>query len=171
MKQEHRFVAQLFGYLAPFVDESRQLFLSLDGEAAKKGVREKHFQDSIVPDVWLTLLDGRALRLEAKIMSWPHGFSVGSAQHKAWFGAGDGAHKPTGWVVAGEALEDFYYWPHESIATQPAKPTNRKGEYYAIRAPTMTPMFRSVRTLALHILSAATGAHGHGASVAVERET
>jgi hypothetical protein len=153
MKQEHRFVAQLFGYLAPFVDEEQALFLSLDGEAAKRGVTEKHFTDSIVPDIWLTLLDGRALRIEAKIMSWARGFSVGHSQHEAWFGAsGGGSHKPTGWVVANEALKEFFYWPHAKIAHQPTKVINQ-GRYFTVEAPSMKPKFGSLQQLALHLLA------------------
>jgi hypothetical protein len=156
MKQEHRFVAQLFAYLAPFVDEQKDIFLSLDGVAAQRGVREMRFQDSIVPDVWLTLVDGRALHVEAKIISSPVGFSVGKDQHKAWFGTATGAHLPTGWVVADENLSSFYYWSHADVRHQPTRPITR-GRYYAVTAPSLEPMFASVRGLALHILASAGG--------------
>src|SRR5438552_11675650 len=56
MKQEHRFVADLYRYIAPFIDTAEPIFLSLDGEAAKKGVSEKHFGDAGIPDMWFTLV-------------------------------------------------------------------------------------------------------------------
>ncbi len=155
MKQEHRFVAQLFGYLAPFVDDAKPLYLSLDGEAAKKGVRESHFKDPTVPDIWLTLVDKRELRIEAKILSGNDRFIVGKEQLSAWFATGKGAHPPTGWVVANEKLTDFYYWAHSEIAHQPTKAI-QGGRYYEVRAPTMKRTFGTVREVALHILGAAT---------------
>jgi hypothetical protein len=152
MKQEHRFVAQLFGYLAPFVNEKEQIFLSLDGEAAKKGVRESHFKDPIVPDLWLTLLDGRALRIEAKVVSWEKGFTIGASQRRAWFGGGSGAHKPTGWAVTNTALDEFYYWPHKRIVRRALKSIN-KGRYFLVEAPSMRrPMFTAYREFALFLL-------------------
>ena len=154
MKQENRFVAQLYGYLAPFVNADARVHLALDGEAAKRGVTEKLFHDPNVPDMWFTLVDGRTLHLEAKLMSWKNGFSVGTAQLRAWLDPGNGKHKPTGWVLAREDRDDaFYYWPHKTIAT--CAVLKHQPKYWKIEAPTMEPVFSSVRELALHILRTA----------------
>ncbi len=70
MKQEHRFVADLYHYLAPFIDSSKATYVSLDGEAAKKGVTEKLFNDSDVPDLWFHLVGvEKTILLEAKILN------------------------------------------------------------------------------------------------------
>lgn len=55
-KQEHRFVAELYRFLAPFVDVEAGVYLSLDGMAALRGVEAKIFEDSDVPDLWFTLV-------------------------------------------------------------------------------------------------------------------
>ena len=54
MKQENRFVAQLFHYLAPFVDMERELFICVDGGAATHhaGLADAPLLDANVPDLW-----------------------------------------------------------------------------------------------------------------------
>jgi len=65
-------------------------------------VREKLFVDADVPDLCFTLVDGRNVAIEVKVLSGERDFSA-LRQYRAWFNAGAGAHKPTGWVVASEA--------------------------------------------------------------------
>jgi hypothetical protein len=47
-KREHQFVAETYRHLAPFIDSSKGVYLSLDGEAAKQGVLQGIFQDACV---------------------------------------------------------------------------------------------------------------------------
>src|SRR5436309_86774 len=49
VKQENHFVAELWRYLAPFIDTSSQSYLSLDGIAARKGVSDHVLADADVP--------------------------------------------------------------------------------------------------------------------------
>ena len=60
MKQESRFVAELYRYLAPFIDTARELYVSLDGMAARQGVLGGHFTDPDVPDLWFYLVLNQA---------------------------------------------------------------------------------------------------------------
>lgn len=152
MKREHFLVAELYRHLATFVDADREIYLSLDGIAAQSGVREQLFKDPNVPDLCFTLLDGREVAIEVKIL---HGkrISAGRSQYEAWFASGTGAHKPTGWVVADEALTSFFYWSHDEMVKQRTEPPRRsERRYVAIPVPTTTSMFPSVRHLALHIV-------------------
>ena len=152
MRREHFLVAELYRHLATFVDAERAIYLSLDGEAAKRGVREKLFKDPDVPDLCFTLLDGREVAIEAKIL---YGGQIGArrGQYESWFANGIGAHKPTGWVIADEPLKSFFYCSHAEMLKQrivPPGPDKRRS--VNVPVPTTMPMFRSIRHLALHIL-------------------
>jgi hypothetical protein len=152
VKREHFLVAELYRHLAAFVDADREIYLSLDGVAAQKGVREKLFTDPDVPDLCFTFLDGRDAAIEVKILTGRR-IGAGRGQYDAWFGGGAGAHKPTGWVVADEKLSQFFYWSHADMVkhrTKPPSPSERR--YVHISLPTTRPMFHSVRHLALHIV-------------------
>lgn len=152
VKREHFLVAELYRHLATFVDAEREIYLSLDGIAAKKGVKENLFKDPDVPDLCFTLLDGRDVAIEVKLL-YGKRIGAGRGQYAAWFGSGTGAHKPTGWVVADEKLTGFFYWPHADMVKQRTKPPGpSESKSVAIPVPTITPMFRSVRHLALHIV-------------------
>jgi hypothetical protein len=155
MRQEHRLVAELYGHLAAFVDPDRPIYLSLDGAAAEKGVREGLFKDPDVPDLFFALIDGTEIAIEVKITDGKR-FSAGRDQFSAWFQPGAGAHKPTGWVVADEKLTSFFYWSHTQVVAQrtsPPKPSENR--YVQIPMPATTSMFPSIRHVALHILQGA----------------
>jgi hypothetical protein len=156
MRKEHFLVAELYRYLADFVDASRPIYLSLDGVAAEKGVREGLFTDPDVPDMYFTLIDGRQIALEAK-MTYGKRFSVGRDQFRAWFeNGGAGAHKPFGWVLASEDLTDFFFWSHEEIVAQRlTAPKPSEDRYVQIALPGTASMFPTIRHLALHILRTA----------------
>jgi hypothetical protein len=156
VKREHFLVAELYRHLAGFVDADRPIYLSLDGVAAEKGVREGLFKDPDVPDLLFTLIDGREIAIEVKITPDGRRFSAGRDQFRAWFQSGAGAHKPTGWVVADEKLKTFFYWPHAEIVQQrvtPPKPSEDR--YVQVPMPTTASMFTSVRHVALHIVRVA----------------
>ena len=68
MKQEHRLVAEVYRYLAPFIDTTKDIYLGLDGQAALTASTAGRFVDPNLPDLWFTLL-GRPVpcRIEAKL--------------------------------------------------------------------------------------------------------
>src|SRR5438874_7438498 len=101
MKQENRFVAQLFHFLAPFVDTEHDLFICVDGAAAARhsGAEGSRFIDSNLPDLWLTFCGHTApTGIEAKVVE-KNSISVRQAQLKAWCTNGTGAYQPTFWVA------------------------------------------------------------------------
>lgn len=51
MKQEHRLVAEVYRWLAPFVGATQDVYLSPDGQAAKTAVAAGRFVDSDIPDL------------------------------------------------------------------------------------------------------------------------
>lgn len=63
----------------------RETYLSVDGIAAKRGVKENLFKDADVPDLCFTFLDGRDVAIEVTIL---YGKRIGAArgQYAAWFG-------------------------------------------------------------------------------------
>src|SRR4051794_15694829 len=105
MRQEHRFVAELYRYLAPFIDTSADVYLSLDGIAARRGVSSKKFDDADVPDLWFTLVGHtQPVLLEAKIVDDKRRVTVNRNQLMAWRSNGRGGHRPTAWVATNEAF-------------------------------------------------------------------
>jgi hypothetical protein len=153
MKQEHLFVANLYHYLLPFIDSAKLIPVSLDGEAAKKGVKERRFQDSNVPDLWFTLVGGSApVLLEAKVMNGNGSITIGHGQLSAWRRNGNGRHPPTAWVASNEALSEFYYWSHGGFSER-LHECRARGKYPRIRPPKdKMSHFCDIRQLALHIL-------------------
>jgi hypothetical protein len=151
MRQEHRFVADLYRYISPFIDTAKPIYLSLDGEAAKKGVSEKHFDDAGVPDMWFTLIGATGSTLvEAKIVEGGK-ITIGQSQLSAWRSAGHGRHKPSAWVAANDSLDKFYYWRHDDYLRLLDACTSQK-KYPKIAMPTSTKEFNDIRLLALELL-------------------
>lgn len=87
MKQENRFVAQLFHYLAPFVDMERALFICVDGGAAKHHAGRAGSpltDDADVPDLWLALIGKKgSFGIGAKVID-QNSISVRQGQLRAW---------------------------------------------------------------------------------------
>lgn len=152
MKQEHRFVADLYRYLAPFIDPDKAIFVSLDGEAAKKGVSEKKFIDSDVPDLWFHFV-GRAsaVLLEAKILNVNDTITVTRGQITGWRSAGAGQHKPSAWIASDQDLKKFYFWSHSSFQCR-LDDCQSKQKYPKIKLPEEHVEFDDIRSLALHII-------------------
>jgi hypothetical protein len=156
VKQEHRFVADPYRYLAPFIDTRRELFISLDGIAARRGVAGGHFTDPDVPDLWFYFVGScKATLLEAKILGEDNKVLLGQAQLAAWRTGGPGADKPTAWVVTNEELSTFYYWSHDDFCHDRLDGSNSTQDYVPFRAPDTRASFSDIRELALHILGKA----------------
>lgn len=152
VKQESRFVAELYRYLAPFIDTSKALYLSLDGIAARKGVSDNLFADADVPDLWFTLAGSSEIALlEAKILGPDEAVTVNQGQLTAWRSSGSGQHKPTAWVAADEGLTAFYHWTHAAFLPR-LDASNATVQYPKLRIPEDRKEFPEVRQLALHIL-------------------
>jgi len=120
MKQENKFVAQLFHYLAPFVDAERDLFICVDGAATKQhaGRSASGLLDPDVPDLWLTLCgQSTPIGIEAKIIESGR-ISVRQSQLCAWRTGGKGTYRPRFWVTADRQLQEFSCWEHSTVATK-----------------------------------------------------
>lgn len=158
MRQESRFVAELYRYLAPFIDTGKQFCLSLDGIAARKGVLEEVFADPDVPDLWFTLVgDESAVLIEAKILTGKRIVTLSQGQLAAWRSTGPGRHKPAAWVAANEDFREFRYWSHTDFVPilDACRSTVR---YPRVTIPSHARAFADVRPLALHILRQASNA-------------
>jgi hypothetical protein len=117
MKQENRFVAQLFHFLAPFVDMGKDLFICVDGGAAKHhaGQDGAALLDPNVPDLWFSLVGKEGpIGIEAKVIE-DNSISVRQGQLQAWKTGGGGAYQPRFWVATNRDLTEFYCWHHADI--------------------------------------------------------
>lgn len=164
MKQENRFVAQLFHYLAPFVDMEQELFICVDGAAAARhsGREGARLVDPDLPDLWLTLCGHhKPIGIEAKVIDEKQAISVRQSQLRAWRTNGTGAYQPTFWVATNRDLTEFYCWHHsaflprlDSTASTVDNVSLRLSEYPAAHR---TP---KIAELALYVLThyQATGA-------------
>lgn len=94
MKQEHRLVAEVYRFLAPFIDASKDIYLCLDGQAAKTAVTAGRFSDPDIPDMWFTLVGSdRPFRMEAKILDG-NAATLMSSQIRAWRSGGSSKYPP-----------------------------------------------------------------------------
>jgi hypothetical protein len=153
MKQEYGFVAKLYRYLAPFIDERKDIYLILDGEAAMRGVVEKRFEDSVVPDLWFTLIgDKDETLIEAKIIGKDRRVTINQGQLNAWKSGGSGNHQPSTWVAASLDLQKFYYWRHDVFCRERLDECDSEGKYPKILPPDEKVEFDDIRELALHII-------------------
>src|SRR5687767_179245 len=101
MKQENRFVAHLFHFLAPFVDMERDLFICVDGGAAKHhaGREGARLLDPNVPDLWFALSGKeKYIGIEAKVLE-QNSISIRRGQLQAWRTGGSGVYRPSFWAV------------------------------------------------------------------------
>ncbi len=117
MKQENRFVAQLFHFLAPFVDMEKDLFICVDGGAATHHAQLESsvLQDPDVPDLWFSLVGrGRPVGIEAKVIE-NDSISVRQGQLQAWKTGGGGAYQPDFWVATNRDVSEFYAWHHDKL--------------------------------------------------------
>jgi hypothetical protein len=153
-KREHQFVAETYRYLAPFIDSSKGVYLSLDGEAAKQGVLQGIFQDACVPDLWFTFVGAnQPLLIEAKILSGNQ-IKLQKDQLLRWRTNGTGAHKPHAWIAADQTFKNFYFWEHTLLCTK-LDASNATTDQIAITPPRVDA-FDDIRKLALHIIRTAT---------------
>ena len=117
MKQENRFVAQLFHYLAPFIDMERDLFICVDGGAATHhaGTENAPISDPDLPDLWFTLHGKESpIGIEAKVLDGQN-ISFRGSQLRAWRTDGTGRYTPTFWVATNRNLSEYFCWYHSTM--------------------------------------------------------
>jgi hypothetical protein len=151
MKQEQRLVAELYRYLAPFISLEKDIYLSLDGQAAKTAVAKGRFTDAEIPDLWFTLIGSSApTRLEAKILCSGKALLMQS-QIRAWRSSGTSSYRPNGWVAANRDFDQFYYWRHDTFVETLDRCTASQ-KTHNLAAPKVRLAFPTVAELALHVL-------------------
>jgi hypothetical protein len=117
MKQENRFVAQLFHYLAPFVNMGRDFFICVDGGAAKHhaGLKGARLTDPNVPDLWFSFCGQHDyIGIEAKILE-KNSISIRKGQLRAWRTSGTGIYRPKFWVATNRDVTEFFCWHHSTM--------------------------------------------------------
>ncbi len=119
MKQEHRLVAEVYRWLAPFVDTQHDIYISPDGQAAKTAVAAGRFKDPDIPDLWFTLVGSHTpTYIEAKVVDDDGTVLVMQSQITAWRNTGGtGMYKPHYWVATNRSFKKFYFWHHADFAT------------------------------------------------------
>jgi len=126
MKQENRFVGQLFHFLAPFINMEKDLLICADGAAAARhsSTKESCLVDSDLPDLWLTFCgNSKPTGIEAKIDE-RNLISIRQAQLKAWRSGGKGSYQPTFWVATNKELTEFFCWHHSTLRPRPDSTRN-----------------------------------------------
>jgi hypothetical protein len=152
MKQEHRLVAELYRFIAPFIDTTKDIFVSLDGQAASTATKAGRFADAALPDLWFTFLGaGTRTLIEAKIIENEGKALLMQSQLAAWRSSGSGAYKPKYWVAANRSFDRFYFWKHEQFLSILDK-SNAKTNTLTLYPPPERVEFLSIPQLALHLL-------------------
>jgi len=161
MKQEQRLVAEIYRYLAPFIDTAREIYVSLDGQAARTAVGAGRFTDPDIPDLWFTLMGSAdPIRLEAKVLDQGVALLMQS-QILAWRSSGPGAYKPQAWVASNREFSEFYYWTHETFLLSLDKCSAAR-KTHTLVAPRRRLVFSNMPELVLHILRAGSDRRGPG---------
>ena len=152
MKQEQRLVAELYRYIAPFIDASKDVYVSLDGQAALLGVQAGHFIDGAIPDLWFTLVgNAHSSHVEAKALNPQNHVLLMQSQLQAWKSTGAGGHKPDFWVAVSNAFDAFYLWEHADFA--PILDRSKSGQKtVSVSLPVRRRAFGTVVELALAVL-------------------
>jgi hypothetical protein len=126
MKQENRFVAELFHYLSPFIDRGQKVFVCVDGGAATHhaGREGAALSEPDVPDLWFTFVgQAHACGIEAKVLDG-NCISFRRGQLQAWRSIGSGKYCPKFWVATDRDLERFFCWRHATMLPRLDSTTN-----------------------------------------------
>lgn len=150
MKQEHRLVAEVYRFVAPFVDTSKDVYISPDGQAVRTAAAAGRFADVGLPDLWFTLVGATdPVLIEAKVLEDGR-VRLMQTQIQAWRSAGTSAYKPKFWVAVNREFTEFYFWTHtDFLPTLDACISKRKAPY--INPPNLQT-FASLPELGLHVL-------------------
>lgn len=152
MKQEHRLVAELYRFIAPFIDTTKDIYVSLDGQAADTAVLAGRLRDAALPDLWFSFVGATTPTfIEAKIIEDTGGALLMQSQLKAWCSVGTGAYKPQYWVAANRSFNKFYFWSHAEFLPILDK-SKAKSKTLTLRPPSSRMEFNHASELALHVL-------------------
>jgi hypothetical protein len=157
MKQEQRLVAEVYRFLAPFVDTTKSIYVSLDGQAALTGMEKGMFTHPTIPDLWFTFVGAEVPTLiEVKTVRDDKVLLMQS-QLQAWCSMGNGTHRPQSWIAVNTEFNCFYYWTHEAFLPRLDRPTNRRPGSKIPKTiyrelPDELQQFRNANELALHII-------------------
>jgi hypothetical protein len=151
ISQEHRLVAELYRYLAPFIDTTKEIYISPDGQAVKTAHQAGVFADAGVPDLWFTLAgEDQPILIEAKVLGERGKALLMQTQINAWRTAGRSRYKPRFWVATNRAFDRFYSWTHAEFL--PALDACKAPRNQDVSAPKSREEFTSIALLALHVL-------------------
>lgn len=152
MKQEQRLVAEVYRYLAPFIDTSKDVFVSLDGQAAILGVKQGRLEASTIPDLWFTIVGAKVpLLIEAKALDRNDRVLLMQSQLKSWRSNGAGKHKPNCWIAVSNSFDAFYIWEHADFVYALDKTKNKQATI-SLTCPEIRREFRGVSELSMAIL-------------------
>jgi len=155
MKQEHKLVAEIYRYIASFIDADEQVYICLDGQAADNGVRQGLFTDGTIPDMWFTFVNKKYPTLiEAKTIDTNNRMLLMQSQLRAWRTNGCGAHVPEFWIAVNRAFDQFYFWTQADFL-QRLDSSDAQGNTLTLLRPTQAVTFNNAQQLALHILRSA----------------
>jgi hypothetical protein len=152
MKQEHRLVAELYRFIAPYIDTTKDIYVSLDGQAADTAVVAGRFKDAAIPDLWFSLVGAASpTRIEAKIIEDNGGALLMQSRLSAWRTAGAGAYKPQFWVASNRSFNKFYFWTHGEFLPS-LDNSKAQSNTLTLRPPESRREFNHISELALHVL-------------------
>lgn len=156
MRQENRFVAQLFHFLAPFVDYERDLLICVDGGAATHhaGRIGSVIVDPDIPDIWCAFVGKPGFTgIEAKTLAG-NCISVRQGQLRAWRTGGKGHYRPAFWVSCNSDVSQFSCWHHTSIVKR-LDSTTSTTQNVSLSVAKFPPDFSSTKLaeLALYLLT------------------
>lgn len=151
MKQEQRLVAEVYRFLAPFMDTTKRIYVSLDGQAAEMGVQQGILQHPTIPDLWFNFVGAQSPTLiEAKIVH-DGKLLVMQSQLQAWRSVGTGAHRPIAWIAATKSFDRFFFWTHNDFLLR-LDTTRAKTPTVPLRLPDKYHEFQHPNELALQII-------------------
>lgn len=117
MKQENRFVADLYHLLSPFVSKDKDIYLCMDGGAAKHhaAAEDSKLEDAVLPDIWISLVgQEKHIGIEAKVFD-SNSLSFRQVQIQSWRSGGVGIYTPNFWVATNRELTEYKCWFHETM--------------------------------------------------------
>ena len=151
MKQEQRLVAEVYRFIAPFVDTTKNIYVSLDGQAAEMGVQQGLFTHPTIPDLWFHFIGASTPTLiEAKVVH-DNRFLVMQSQLQSWRSGGAGAHPPQSWIATTKSFDRFFLWSHNDILPR-LDATRARTATVPIRLPDTYSQFTHANELALAII-------------------
>jgi len=152
MKQENRLVAELYRYLAPFIDTRKEIYICLDGQAAETGVSKGKLIDAVLPDMVFHFIGANHQTLiEAKIMEDSGGVLIMQSQLSTWRTNGTGAYKPKYWFASNRSFNEFYIWTHEDFLPILNK-SKATGKTLTLKSPESKLTFSSIIELAVYVI-------------------